>query len=57
MDPEEMRELEEEVERPWVEIPKERGRSRHDIQHVDKEYVLEPGGEVKVWYCRDSGGV
>jgi hypothetical protein len=54
MDSEEMRELEE-VKRMWVEIPKKR-RSRHDIRHVDKEYVLEPCGEVKVWHCRDSNG-
>ena len=40
MDLEEIRELEEEIRRLWVEIPRERMRSRHDIKHVDKEYIL-----------------
>ena len=56
MDLEEVRELEEEIRRLWVEIPRERKKSRHDIEHVDKEYILDPGGEVRVWYCRDSNG-
>jgi hypothetical protein len=56
MDPEEIRELEEEIKRLWVEIPRERRKSGHDIKHVDKEYILDPGGEVRVWHCRDGNG-
>lgn len=48
-----MRELEEEIGRLWVELPRERRESRHDIRHVNKKYVLDPGGEIQVWYCRD----
>jgi len=44
IDLEEIRELEEEIKRLWVEIPKERKKSRHDIEHVDKEYILDPYG-------------
>jgi hypothetical protein len=56
MDLEEVRELEEEIRRLWVEIPRERMESRHDIEHVDKEYILDPYGEIRIWYCRDSDG-
>ena len=49
-----LRKLEEEVGRLWVEIPLERRGSRHDIRHIDRRYVLDPWGEVQVWYCRDS---
>ena len=42
-----IRELEEEIRRLWVEIPRERKKSGHDIEHVDKEYILDPGGEVR----------
>ena len=56
IDLEEIRELEEEVKRLWVEIPKERRKSRHDIEHIDREYILDLGGEVRVWCCRDSDG-
>jgi hypothetical protein len=56
IDLEEIRELEEEVKRLWVEIPKERKKSRHDIEHVDKEYILDPYGEIRIWYCRDGDG-
>jgi len=54
MDSDELRGLEEEVGRLWVEIPLERRGSRHDIRHIDRRYVLDPCGEVQVWYCRDS---
>jgi len=54
MDPSGLRKLEEEVGRLWVEIPLERRGSRHDIRHVYRRYVLDPGGEVQVLYCRDS---
>jgi hypothetical protein len=54
MDPDELRKLEEEVRRLWVEIPLERRGSRHDIRRVDRRYVLDPCGEVQVLYCRDS---
>jgi len=54
MDPGGLRGLEEEVGRLWVEIPLERRESRHDIRHIDRRYVLDPCGEVQVWYCRDS---
>jgi hypothetical protein len=56
MDLEEIRELEEEIRRLWVEIPRERMRSRHDIKHIDREYILDPYGEIRVWYCRDGNG-
>ena len=41
MDLEEIRELEE-IRRLWVEIPRERMKSRHDVKHIDREYILDP---------------
>ena len=56
MDSDELRGFEEEVGRLWVEIPPGAEEGRHDIRHINRRYVLDPWGEVQVWYCRDSDG-